>query len=136
MSAHEIAHRFEVLRSLFEVSQQQRQALQEEQVDQFLALLEEREALIAECSTFEALETPDNVIPFPGTSMAGTQDAQSSDDAIALESLYAAIQHIDAENEHTLQLGLEDLRRTIGDLNQARMTARLPACHRPLRNNR
>ncbi len=125
MTSKHVLHRFELLRTLLRLSQEQQDALAQNRLDQFVALLDEREALIGEFAMVDAGQPePNNVIPFPGTvGPKGKADARS-DDSLALESLLRAVIDTDAENERALREGLADLREAIGQIGRARVTAR------------
>jgi len=125
MSSRDVLQRFELLRTVFRLSQEQRQALAEHRLDEFVALLEERDALIEEFRNLNIdTSTPDNVIPFPGTVGPAGKAHVSSDDAIALEGLLRAILHVDAENERWLQREVSELREAIGQVGRAKVTVR------------
>ncbi len=124
--------RFELLRSLYQISREQRKALAENRLDSFAALLQEREALIEEFGRLNAAPAamepeplqPDNIIPFPGTVVPVGLTPVYSDDDFALQSLLHAILHVDAENEQMLQHELRELRESIGQVGRARLSIR------------
>lgn len=125
MSSRDVLQRFEVLRTVFRLSQEQQQALADRQIDEFAALLEERGVLIEEFRNLDVhTPTPDNVIPFPGTVGPAGTDRVSSDDELALEGLLRAILHIDAENERWLQHEMAELREAISHVGRAKVTVR------------
>lgn len=113
------ATRFSLLRALFDLAREQRRALEVEALERFEAMLDEREALIAQ---LQAL-TPDaeaggalpaNVIPFPGAIGAQVEDA------LALDTLIRGILEHDRHNERLLASLLEQVRAELPALEDGR----------------
>lgn len=126
----DITRRFEILRSLFEMSRGQRDALAADDLGHFNELLDRREALLGELAEVQPpadvqllTSEPSNVIPFPGTVRPGSEPIES-DDEIALQGLLRAVLHIDEENEQTLQRRLAEIRLALQETGRAKVTAR------------
>lgn len=119
----DVTQRFDILRALFELSHEQRDALAADDIEQFIDILERREALIDEFQSLQPFSgDPDNVIPFPGTVRPSTP--VESDDSVALQGLLRAVLHIDEENEDALQRKLDEIRLALQETGRAKVTAR------------
>lgn len=112
------AEKFEILCSIFERARAQRTALDREDLDTFMAILDERDGLITRLQQLvEASENvPDNVVPFPTELNSRNQQ----DDSLALDTVIRGIVEHDAQNEQLLSAKLEALAAELPTLRQGR----------------
>lgn len=121
MTTAPTASRFALLRALFDLAREQRQALEADAIERFEALLDDREVLLGQLQALtlaasgEAL--PANVIPFPG---AIPIDAE---DALALDTLIRGILEHDRQNEALLGTMLGQVGADIPALEDGRRGA-------------
>lgn len=115
------AAKFEVLRSIYELARNQREALDRDDLARFDKLLEEREALIRRLGRLAAdpAELPPNVIPFPRADAGAIED-----DALALDTVIQGILDHDRHNEQALAVRRSKLLESFPDLQAARRSAR------------
>jgi hypothetical protein len=99
-------HKHQLLNQLLGLVREQRKALEAEDLDRFLALLDEREAVIADLSATDSGVTPANVVPFP----AMTPSNVSTDVEMAMRRLLRTILTEDEENVHLLHTQMDDLK--------------------------
>ena len=106
--------RFELLKQLLRLAQEQRGALRADQLQRFEVLLAERQEIIDTLSPAPAAAPlPANVILFPGPPAA-------DEDRVALEALVRGILEIDRENAVLLREKREALRATLLDMQRGR----------------
>ncbi len=114
------AAKFELLREIFGLAQEQRAALEQRDMELFEDLLEERDNLIERLELLAGDEVlPKNVIPFPAA-----DPAAKAQDTIALDSLINSILSQDRENEVTLVEHMDELRAAVPELDRAKRAAR------------
>lgn len=122
------AGKFELLREIFGLAQEQRAALEGRDTELFADLLGERDNLIERLELLADDELlPENVIPFPAA-----DPAAKAQDAIALDSLINSILNQDRENESTLVEHMDELRTTLPELDRAKRAARRYRVHESL----
>ena len=94
------AEKFEILCSIFERARAQRTALERDDLDAFLKILDERDVLIAQLQRFveASAEVPDNVVAFPTELHSRTRQ----DDGLALDTVLRGIVEHDEQSEQLL----------------------------------
>lgn len=99
------AEKFEILCAVFERARAQRAALEADDLDAFLEILDERDQLLSELQRLvDAMpELPENVVAFPNE----LTDRTRHDDTLALDTVIRGIVEHDAFNE-TLLNGQRD----------------------------
>ncbi len=112
------AEKFEILCSIFERARAQRAALDREDLDTFMKILDERDDLIARLQQLvEApTEVPDNVVPFPTELNSRNQQ----DDTLALDTVIRGIVEHDEQNEQLLSAKLDALAAELPTLRHGR----------------
>ena len=110
------AAKFDTLRQIFELARSQRTALEQDHVERFAELLDQRETLLRHLGALveDAAAVPDNVIAFPGT------PAAADEDALALETVLKGIVELDHRNEALLQEKMADIQRALPAVAQGR----------------
>jgi hypothetical protein len=98
-------HKHQLLNHLLGLVREQAKALQADDLDRFLALMDEREEIIAELGAADADPAPANVIPFPAIAPSNV----SSDVEMTMRYLLRAILEEDDENVRLLQAQMNDL---------------------------
>lgn len=113
------AAKFDTLRQLFDLARSQRTALEQDQIERFAELLDEREVLLRHLGALveDAAAMPDNVIAFPGTPPAADEDA------LAQETVLKGILELDRNNEALLQEKMADIQRALPAVAHARRAA-------------
>ena len=101
------AEKFEILCSVFERARAQRAALERDDMDTFMRILDERDELIAQLQQLvEATAVvPENVVMFPTELNAHNQQ----DDSLALDTVIRVILEHDDQNERFLSDKLAEL---------------------------
>ncbi len=101
------AEKFEILCSVFERARAQRAALERDDMDTFMRILDERDELIAQLQQLvEATAVvPENVVMFPTELNAHNQQ----DDSLALDTVIRGIVEHDDQNERFLSEKLAEL---------------------------
>ena len=119
------AAKLELLCEILALARAQRDALAEDELDRFDALLAERDALIERLALLaEDAELPENMISFTGHSDAAVQDA------LALDVVITGIVAQDRANEEALAERMAAIRGQFPALETGRRAAagyRLPA---------
>ena len=113
--------KFELLTAVFERSKAQRTALESDDLATFLALLDERDELLAQLQQLadETPELPDNVVALPSE----LNDRTRHDDRLALDTLIRGIVQQDEGNEAMLSSRLEQLAGEVPTLRHGRGAA-------------
>lgn len=113
------AAKFDTLRQLFDLARSQRTALEQDQIERFAELLDERETLLRHLGALveDAAAMPDNVIAFPGTPPAADEDA------LAQETVLKGILELDRNNEALLQEKMADIQRALPAVAQGQRAA-------------
>ncbi len=113
------AAKFDTLRQLFDLARSQRTALEQDQIERFAELLDEREVLLRHLGALveDAAAMPDNVIAFPGTPPAADEDA------LAQETVLKGILELDRNNEALLQEKMADIQRALPAIAQGQRAA-------------
>jgi hypothetical protein len=129
MSSPTTIQKFELLRRIFRLSQEQNQALESDLLEQFGELMTERERLIGELLAVDTPEDqlPENVIPFPGAARAAepvTDTRVISDDEVALASVIRGILYLDERNEALLRDKMGEVRDALNQIGHGRTAAR------------
>lgn len=101
------AEKFEILCSIFERARAQRQALEADDLDTFMGILDERDDLIAQLQALmeASVDVPSNVVPFPTELNSRNQQ----DDSLALDTVIRGIVEHDEQNERLLTAKLDVL---------------------------
>ena len=101
------AEKFEVLCSIFERARAQRVALEQDDLDTFMGILDERDDLIAQLEGLmeASAQVPDNVVPFP----TELNSRNRQDDSLALDTVIRGIVEHDEQNERLLTAKLDAL---------------------------
>ena len=112
------AEKFEILCAVFERARQQRMALEADDLETFLAILDERDDLLAQLKQLvDAMtELPENVVAFPNELNARMRH----DDALALDTVIRGIVSHDEHNEKLLSARLEVLAGEVPALRRGR----------------
>lgn len=112
------AEKFEILCSIFERARAQRSALERDDLDTFMQILDERDDLIARLQRLveASAEVPDNVVPFPTELNSRNQQ----DDTLALDTAIRGIVEHDEQNEQLLSTKLEELAAEFPTLRRGR----------------
>jgi len=110
---------FELLREVFDLARAQRASLERDDIDQVIALMGEREAIIERLAQLAeaAAEMPGNVVTFPGSEDYVRQDA------IALDTVIRGILEHDRENEAMLFEKVQQIREELPRLKRGRRAA-------------
>lgn len=108
------AAKFEILQQLLHLARQQREALDQDALDRFQRLLDEREDLILRLQAIEAdpAQLPDNIVAFPGSVDA------AGEDELALDTVIRGILDHDRRNEVVLAGKMEEIRQQLPALNR------------------
>lgn len=101
------AEKFEILCSVFERARAQRAALERDDMDTFMRILDERDELIAQLQQLvEATAVvPENVVMFP----TELNERNQQDDSLALDTVIRGIVEHDEQNEQFLSEKLAEL---------------------------
>lgn len=115
------AEKFEILCAVFERARAQSAALEANDVDAFLAILDERDALLSQLKHLvdSMPELPENVVAFPNEWNERTRH----DDALALDTVIRGIVEHDEHNEALLSAQLEQLAGELPALRHGRGAA-------------
>jgi hypothetical protein len=139
MSSPTTLQKFELLRRIFRLSQEQNRALEADLLEHFAELMTERERLIGELLAIAPADEdlPDNVIPFPGMERAELSQPGGrtvSDDEVALASVIRGILYLDERNEALLREKMGQVREALSEITRGRAAAqvyrRRAAAHR------
>ena len=122
MTDRSAAARFLILRQIYDLACEQRDALELDDLDRFQRILDEREELIARLRVIdghagEPAELPENVVAFPGTPRAG------ADDDLALDTVIRGILDQDRGNESLLAEKMEEIREALPALSAGQRAA-------------
>jgi len=112
------AEKFEILCSIFERARSQRAALDRDDLDTFMRILDERDELIGQLQGLmdASPDLPENVVVFPTELNARTQQ----DDSLALDTVIRGIVEHDEQNERILTEKLEALSAELPALRHGR----------------
>lgn len=101
------AEKFEILCSVFERARAQRAALERDDMDTFMQILDERDDLIAQLQQLveATAEVPENVVMFP----TELNERNQQDDSLALDTVIRGIVEHDEQNEQFLSEKLAEL---------------------------
>jgi hypothetical protein len=124
-----ISTRFALLREVFELARAQRHAIQADDLGEFAALLEQRQAIIDDLLTLDTDEAPglpENIIVFPGA------QPTIDDDTLAVDTLIRGILEHDRQNEVLLAELMSGVRNELASLDQgARAVSRYATAEAP-----
>jgi hypothetical protein len=110
----------DLLTRLLRLSREQGEALEDERLDHFLALMTERERLVDEINALSDAPLPDNVVPFwPLATPRSIPDIQA-----AINALIVSILDQDEQNEAMLRAQMESLVAALGRINVGYAAAR------------
>ena len=112
------AEKFETLSSIFERARVQRVALEQDDLDTFMRILDERDELIAHLQQLveASADVPENVVAFPTELHARTRQ----DDSLALDTVIRGIVEHDEQNEQLLSEKLAKLAAELPVLRHGR----------------
>ncbi len=101
--------RFGVLREVLAIARAQHDALEADAIEEFEAMLDRRDTLIAQLQALtpqlvDLDELPENVIPFPGAALGDVEDA------MALDTVIRGILEHDRRSELLLAARMDALR--------------------------
>lgn len=115
------AEKFELLCAVFERARAQRAALEADDIEAFLVILDERDELLARLQQLVEVmvEPPENVVAFPNELNERTQH----DDTLALDTVIRGIVEHDEHNEALLNSRLEALAGEVPALRHGRGAA-------------
>ena len=104
--------KFTVLRQIYDLADEQREALERDNLDRFQSILDQREELIARLRVMdardgEAVELPDNLLPFPLLSDSAPQDG------LALDTVIRGILDRDRDNQSLLSERMDEICRAL-----------------------
>jgi hypothetical protein len=107
--------KFGILRRVFELAREQRDALEQDQLDRFQRILDERERLIGELRQLVEQHgaVPENVIAFPG----------ADDDTLALDAMLKGILEFDRHNEALLARKMDEIQSELPQLAEGQRAA-------------
>lgn len=116
------AAKFTILGQIYDLAREQREALGIDHLERFQELLDERDELIARLTALQngdddGSELPQNIVAFPGTSDAATEDE------MALDTVIRGIISCDSENEATLSEKMDEIREALPELAVASRAA-------------
>lgn len=114
--------RFALLKQLFDLAQQQKSALDGEDVERFMQLLAEREPLLAALAGRDEEERPSNVVSI---SRARPSEEASADTETAIGILLRAVIDQDAENELLLRAKLGEVQDAITRVSRGAAMVRM-----------
>lgn len=111
--------KFEVLREIFGLVQEQHQALLEDRLDRFRELMDHRDGLMDQLQALvdASRETPANLVPLPSAVAEGEQDV------IALDAVIRGIIEQDHENEALLAQQMREVSDGLPQVQQGRRAA-------------
>ena len=106
------AAKFAVLEQIYGLAQEQREALDDDDLERFGRILDEREALIERLSEIavdggDSLEMPANVVAFPRPSDS------AGEDELALDAVIRGILERDEQNETLLGAKMDEIRQEL-----------------------
>jgi len=111
----------QLLMKLLGLSREQWRALADDNLDQFVDLMDEREGVMADLVAVEAAPPPPaNVLPFPTIVASGADP----DVRAAMGGLIRSILRQDDENEALLRRQMDDIKSEIGLLARRRTAGR------------
>ena len=112
------AEKFEILSSIFERARVQRAALERDDMDTFMRVLDERDELIAQLQRLVEVsaDVPENVVAFPTELNARNRQ----DDSLALDTVIRGIVEHDEQNERLLSEKLSELAAELPALRHGR----------------
>jgi hypothetical protein len=110
----------QVLSRLLNLSRDQYRALEDEDLDTFLALMDEREQVMSGLLALEASPAPTNILPFPTITSVGVDD----DVQAAMAGLIRSILRQDDDNEALLRLQMDAVQTEITKLNRGAVAGR------------
>jgi len=120
MSELAALQRHERIVNLLRLAHAQGEALREDRLDEFLALMAEREQIVADLLASSDAPPPANVVPFPLLRRAGgPRDLRET-----TRTLVAAVLEQDAQNQTLLEAQLGVLRGALSHLHQGSRAAR------------
>lgn len=110
----------QLLTQLLSLARAQGVALVEDRLDDFLALMDERERVVHDLIELEQSPPPANVLPFPTLAPTlGDPDARA-----AMRGLIRSILGQDDANERTLRAQMEGLHAELAQLNRGAVAGR------------
>ena len=115
-----LIQRHELLTQLLHRSREQAEALENDRLDLFLQLMEERSQIVADLMLAATQPPPENVVPFPVAGRA----AKDRDLHEATRGLISCILLQDEEIERLLRLRMAAVRLALGQIGHGFATAR------------
>jgi len=113
------AAKFAILREIFQLVQEQRDALAEDRLDRFRDLMDERDELMEQLQVLveESRELPSNMVVLPSAVESGIEDT------LALDTMIRGIMEQDAANEAQLSAQLREVSGQLPQVQQGRRAA-------------
>lgn len=113
------AARFALLRQLFDLAREQRQALDTDDLVRFESILDERQALLDQLTEFDDGDDslPQNVVAFPGA------EVNEAEDDLALDTVIRGILDQDQRNAAALAMRMDQIRDQLPALALGGQTA-------------
>ena len=107
------AQQFDLLREIFDLSRAQRQCIEREELDEFAALMDERDTILErlQALVIEEASLPENVVAF----RVADDPAQ---DTLALDTVIRGILEHDRKNEALLAVKMDAIRAELPRLQQ------------------
>ena len=114
--------KFTILRQIYELARDQCEALEQDNLDRFQRILDQREELIARLRVIDAgdegsAELPANLVAFPRPSDSATEDE------LALDTVIRGILVRDGRNEASLAGKMDEIRRALPALTAGHRAA-------------
>jgi hypothetical protein len=110
----------QVLSRLLSLSRDQYRALEDEDLDTFLALMDQREQVMSGLLALEASPAPKNILPFPTITSVGMDD----DVQAAMAGLIRSILRQDDDNEVLLRAQMDAVQSELTQLNRGAAAGR------------
>ncbi|MQA00602.1 MAG: hypothetical protein GEU80_14940 [Dehalococcoidia bacterium] len=113
------APKFAILREIFQLAQEQRDALAEDRLDRFRDLMDRRDELMEQLHALarESQDLPANIVALPSAIEAGAEDT------LALDAVLRGIMEQDAANEALLQAQMDEVSGQLPQVRQGRRAA-------------
>lgn len=113
------AARFALLRQLFDLAREQRQALDTDDLVRFESILDERQVLLDQLAEFDDGDDslPQNVVAFPGA------EVNEAEDDLALDTVIRGILDQDQRNAAALAMRMDQIRDQLPALALGGQTA-------------
>ena len=119
MTATSLQAKFELLKALYRLSQEQSSALEADRLDLFAQIMTTRETLVEQLMSITDEELPKNVIPFPTLNLPQSK----GEEEMALGAVVRGILETDAKNERLLREKLGEVKEILAGIGRAKKAA-------------